>query len=409
MRSNLNKGKSFFVLRSIDVTLDCIQSCSSNPCEKEANCIEMWGTYECQCRNPYTQKGQNCEHDFNSNSVTLKNIEAPLYTILHGNESNLILEKSILIGFRTYQPSGLIFYAKDQYNNFIQLHFKDRSKVYLTFNTLTKVVRGLVQISHISKGNLIQIKIDRSASKTILNVFTNCEVSCKKHYTVIDYPLHLLTYTYTMPWNRGEQFELVKTSRNFSSNVNHVQLFIGGVSDPNITSLVPSFIGCISGMVINDQMFDLEELVNQKLQTANNSQFINVGCHMKCDHKPCANDGECREDLTTGQINCTCHATSYKGEDCNEDTGVYFDGLSTIRYNLNFNTTTWVASDWIKIKFAFSADHKAFNKSSKIKKQKRIIMLISQGAKKIVIALLQKGALWIEDYDGKGHGNEYKC
>lgn len=53
---------------------------------------------------------------------------------IEGNKTNPVLEQNILLSFRTYEKEGILLYAFDHYNNFVQLHFANK-KVYFTFNS----------------------------------------------------------------------------------------------------------------------------------------------------------------------------------------------------------------------------------------------------------------------------------
>lgn len=43
---------------------------------------------------------------------------------------------------------------------------------------------------------------------------------------------------------------------------------------------------------------------------------ILVGCRMKCDERPCKNQGICIEDFQKGESRCACEHTSYYGDYC---------------------------------------------------------------------------------------------
>ena len=89
-----------------------------------------------------------------------------------GSAINPILEKNILISFRTHMKNALIFYANDYRNNFVQLHIENGTFVIFTFNSLNSVVRGIVDVGEsLTSGKNIQVKIDRiQRTKTIFTV-----------------------------------------------------------------------------------------------------------------------------------------------------------------------------------------------------------------------------------------------
>ena len=126
----------------------CQPSCTKNLCQNGGNCIEYWGSYECECSNPIAHSGSNCEINLNTNSITFLTPES--YYVQHSNESltyPIYLTKSILLNIRTYQETALILYASDRLGNFIQLH-KNDSTLVLTFNSNTTIVTVQVPIDN---------------------------------------------------------------------------------------------------------------------------------------------------------------------------------------------------------------------------------------------------------------------
>lgn len=63
-----------------------------------------------------------------------------------GSETNPVLEKDILLNFRTFEPEGILLYAFDHYNNFVQLHFANKN-VYFTFNSDRTVYQLFVEVA----------------------------------------------------------------------------------------------------------------------------------------------------------------------------------------------------------------------------------------------------------------------
>lgn len=45
---------------------------------------------------------------------------------------------------------------------------------------------------------------------------------------------------------------------------------------------------------------------------------IVAGCNMKCDERPCRNQGICIEDFQNNESSCNCELTSYYGEFCGQ-------------------------------------------------------------------------------------------
>lgn len=52
---------SFMKFHKADIVKDCSPSCDPNPCKNSAMCMENWGSFTCQCSNPWAQTGTLCE------------------------------------------------------------------------------------------------------------------------------------------------------------------------------------------------------------------------------------------------------------------------------------------------------------------------------------------------------------
>jgi hypothetical protein len=306
--------------------------------------------------------------------------------LAEGKETNPILEKDIIISFRTHMSNALIFYANDYCNNFVQLHIENGTHVVFTFNTLNRVVRGAVKVGDIlTSGNPIQIKVDRSQrSKSIL---TANDVSI-----IIDHPIKFLTKYSQKPWKIGDEFELVKPARPPVPIEAHNQLFLGGVDEVGATSQIQGIVGCLQGFVIGGKLFDLEAAANEPSIVAIGQ--IKPGCKMLCDQMPCSNGGACTEDWKNSGYICNCSMTSYEGETCNKDVGARFDGYSLVRYTIEGNKG--VALDQISVHLAFSTDKKPSDSG-------RTILLVTYAYTScyVHIALMSDGGILVEEDDGK--------
>ena len=73
------------------------------------------------------------------------------------------LKMHVQLEFRTRVDTGLLFYANDNLNNFIQLHFVDKIRLCLTFNILDKIVRIEIILDDgiLNSGDPIQIRVKR--------------------------------------------------------------------------------------------------------------------------------------------------------------------------------------------------------------------------------------------------------
>jgi hypothetical protein len=114
--------------------------------------------------------------------------------------------------------------------------------------------------------------------------------------------------------------------------------------------------------------------------------MIIEGCHMKCDAKPCHNQGICTEDFMKGEGNCNCEFTSYFGPNCAEEKGASFNGDSYLSRKLITQTTKE-----IKAQLAFST------KEDVIKDYKSLLLLIDGDTESFIVSLDSNGVLEIED------------
>ncbi|XP_054154216.1 axotactin-like [Oppia nitens] len=323
----------------------CRPFCRPDLCKNGATCVELWGSYECKCANPVSQRGQHCENDSNANSMTFITPSSYYQKLAEGKEVNPILEKDITISFRTHMANALIFYANDYMNNFVQLHIENGTHVIFTFNTMDRVVRGAVKVDDIlTAGIPIQIKIDRSdRSKTVL--------MANDAYVVIKHSIKFLTKYSQKPWKSGDEYELVKPARPPVPIEAHSQLFLGGVDEVGATSQIQGIVGCLQGFMVGGKLFDLISAAKEPSTVAIGQ--IRPGCTMMCDRIPCLNGGACTEDWKNNKVICNCSMTSYGGETCNKDVGARFNGRSLVRYTYEQNDSILKQ---VSIHLAFSTD-----------------------------------------------------
>lgn len=84
--------------------------------------------------------------DVNTNAMTIVDPQSYYHHKTEGSEINPVLEKNILMNFRTFEKEGILLYAFDHFNNFVQLHFAD-TNVYFTFNSDRSVYQIHVEIA----------------------------------------------------------------------------------------------------------------------------------------------------------------------------------------------------------------------------------------------------------------------
>ncbi|GFR22715.1 protocadherin-like wing polarity protein stan [Trichonephila clavata] len=325
----------------------CQPSCASNPCQNGATCIEYWGSYVCDCVNRFAHSGKNCETNVNTNGMTVVVPKSYYHHKIEGNKTNPVLGQNILLSFRTFEKEGILLYAFDHYNNFVQLHFANQ-KVFFTFNSDRTLYQLSVDVEDISKGTLVQVKVERQPKSTTL--FVNDK------NTTEDAVIRFVDKYFRMPWHSGENLETVFPPRGTYRTIEHSEMFLGHVGSGTETNLTKNgFAGCIQGFMIGDKIFDLEEAA---LTTNPDEKYgiLTPGCNMICDSQPCANHGVCIENWRENSTFCDCSLTSYTGEECQKDIGGNFDGLTVLTYIYDDEDITVDMQDNVAIRLAFSTD-----------------------------------------------------
>ncbi|XP_055933048.1 axotactin-like [Argiope bruennichi] len=325
----------------------CQPSCASNPCQNGATCVEYWGSYVCECVNPFAHSGKNCETNVNTNAMTVVVPRSYYHHKIEGNLTNPVFEQNILLNFRTFEKEGILLYAFDHYNNFVQLHFANR-KVYFTFNSDRTLYQLAVEVEDLSKGSPVQVKVERQPKSTTL--FVNDKNATE------DVIIRFVDKYFRMPWHRGEHLETVFPPRGTYRTIEHSEMFLGHVGSGTETNLTKGgFAGCIQGFMIGNQTFDLEKAAT----TTNPDEKYGIlipGCTMMCDYHPCQNQGVCIEHWRENITSCDCSLTSYTGEACQKDIGGNFDGTTTLTYAYDDEDVTLEMQDDVAVRLAFSTD-----------------------------------------------------
>lgn len=145
----------FFVLGSM--SYGCPDLCSESSCSPNQECIQRFenNSTKCQCKNTFTQHGENCDNDINVDSeVSFHDLERAFIKFQNSEIPLNPLNSSVVFSFRTDQRRGLLFYAHDQFDNFIQIHLSNEYQVVLTLNYNT-TVKNCVITAKDSKGMLL--------------------------------------------------------------------------------------------------------------------------------------------------------------------------------------------------------------------------------------------------------------
>ncbi|GIY29013.1 contactin-associated protein like 5-1 [Caerostris darwini] len=297
----------------------CQPSCASSPCQNGGTCVEYWGSYMCECVNPFAHSGKNCETNVNTNGMTVVVPRSYYHHKIEGNKTNPVLEKNILLNFRTYEKEGVLLYAFDHYNNFVQLHFANK-KVYFTFNSDRTLYQLVVEIEDLSNGSPVQVKVERLPKSTTL--FVNDK------NTTEDVVIRFVDKYFRMPWHSGEKLETVFPPRGTYRTIEHSEMFLGHVGSEAASTPLP------------DEKYGI----------------LIPGCTMMCDYHPCQNQGVCIEHWRENATSCDCSLTSYTGEACQKDIGGNFDGTTTLTYSYDDEDVTMDMQDNVAVRLAFSTD-----------------------------------------------------
>lgn len=282
------------------------------------------------------------------------------------------------MSIRTHSPYALLFYCRDVFNNFIQLHIANRSMLVYSFNYYRKVISQKINIGEeLISGQTIQIKIARYHRNNTLVIVNNKSL-------ILNYAVKLLKEK-KQSWshwpNNPYENQLVRIQDFDQQN----EVFIGGIESTSLDNSLPGFIGCLQGLMIGDKLIDLEQTLNE---TSSNKtrRLFKRGCRMLCDDQPCQNDGVCKEDWPNESIQCDCEHTSYRGDHCDLDIGAHFQKNSSVIYHFNDSIREF---DFVDINFAFSS---ASRETSTL-----LMIRLANSTRFIHIAILANGDLLFEE------------
>ncbi|KAG7156303.1 Neurexin-4-like 1 [Homarus americanus] len=354
--------KPFIRVSAHGVTYGCTPSCDPNPCKNGASCIEKWGTYECICKNPLAHSGKNCENNINENAITFITEVSKFKYFVNDTESlgeHNLLNESFLINFRTHINKGLILFAYDYLHNFVQLYLAAENEVVLIFNSGHDVHKLVVTADAgvvFTKGQSVQVSVERSFASTSLRVFTNgvfFNVS-------LDAGLLLLHEDEYNQFPFGESrplHEIVYYPHSVTKPKPFFQAYMGSATDKqhDVTSVIPGLVGCIRGLQIGSRPVSLTKLISKSSFPVDD---IKVNCSMACDLRPCLNGGFCTEDFQFyNNFHCDCADTSYSGPTCATEIGYTFSG----RQWISKDSTTSPIKENFRFELAFSSSKRHSN------------------------------------------------
>ena len=305
----------------------CMSSCWPNPCANGGVCLEEWGTYTCQCSDKWSHHGINCEVDINLDAVTLggKNDSFLFFDMTDRPE---ILDRTIILSFRTFQEEALLLYIHDQLNNFVQLELVESNSIAISYNNFNQIIKELVTVDGVlNDGNWKQLVAEDFFNLTKLHIEGVELVINFRRLKLVEYSAH--------PFTGSRQQETVQfRARPPVEPRRFVHVYVGGV--PNGGAAVPSLNGCVRGFKIGSNVMHLARAAAHK---GDNSQITPV-CNTGCQQNTCLHGGFCYEYWKYGDYKCDCMETDYSGHRCEIEPSVVLTGNSYVQYDFHLGPTS---------------------------------------------------------------------
>ncbi|XP_066941195.1 axotactin-like isoform X4 [Macrobrachium rosenbergii] len=330
-----------FRASSHGVSLGCNPACDHNPCQNGARCVEMWGSYKCECANALAHSGKNCEININTEGLTFMTEESKYKYFdndtVHRGEK--LFNETFYFNFRTHEEQGLLLFAYNYLHNYAQLHLARPNEVVFLFNFGREVKKMSVVAEDgvvFNKGQSVQVKVLRTNTSTSLHVFTEgnyFKESLKMGVSLLqedDYEQFPFGDSQPLP-------EMVYYPHSMTKPRPFFLVYLGSANDRqhDIRSTIPGFRGCIRGLKIGDTLMPLRKML---ATSAYPTEGIAPECKMACDTKPCLNGGKCTEDFQFfSNFHCECKDTSYTGATCNSEIAYTFSGNEWIKQDTSYS------------------------------------------------------------------------
>ncbi|XP_071487929.1 axotactin-like [Diadema antillarum] len=292
----------------------CSSACDKQPCRNGGQCLDEWGTFTCNCPHP-ALLGNDCSNDKRLDTLSFQKDSA---FVNFDPSDRAVLTADFHLGFRTFQTDALLFYAHDQFGNFIQLDLKESAQVVMTFNDGREMMELVTAINGtaLNSGSWVDISVIRADGGITLVVNTD-------HSSTYPTNVTLLTASDGRPFT-GVAATVRPVLPFDGPSESFVKVYVGGV--PEGTTTVPTLQGCIRGLVVDGQGWNLRE-------RADPEAGISATCVDNClPRNPCQNGGTCME--MWDHFKCNCSTTSYTGSTCTEDIGATFNAGSLLLYPL---------------------------------------------------------------------------
>ena len=229
----------------------------------------------------------------------------------------------------------------------------------------------------------------------------------------------------------NEDEKIMNLTSSFA-NKNYTQIYIGNVDGNNTLSSLKPFVGCISGVVFNNQLINLTKITEKRYGDELRTGKILNGCNMLCSIKNCQNSGKCLDNWTTNRTTCNCTNTSYTGDRCDDDLGSLFNSFNHLFYRLDARKPRNLLEDQVRFELAFNFDYNEYfieknryyhqeNEESNLHKHNRlfsndeilkekwnfdnrIILLIIYEIRYVLLYVNKDNSLILSDVDNKGNG-----
>ncbi|KRZ14471.1 Contactin-associated protein like 5-1 [Trichinella zimbabwensis] len=321
--------------------LGCQNYCAHLNCANGALCSEDYanGVARCKCKNPYAHFGSLCEIDINEQSDVSFQRKDNGFIMYRDLRQNPLVEQ-IVLSFRTDQESGLLFYAHDQFYNFIQLHLWESNRLSLTVNS-DREVKQCTAIGKTSKFNNMewkQVAVVRRGH--VIHLYVE-DVSCKIDATT------WMSGNYVTSFIDPYNFQTVIPPRppvapnNMS---NYTLTYVGGLPSQAFyttrkrrqavyATKLQNYLGCMRGLRIGSDDVDLKKDGERTTDSPDSS-----GCRFYSKSSLiCYNGGHFTVDWSTRTLNeqCHCSDTAFSGKNCSHDEGVHFTGHSVLSFRLD--------------------------------------------------------------------------
>ncbi|CAB3407913.1 unnamed protein product [Caenorhabditis bovis] len=399
----------FIMNRDDEIKKTCATRCNQNICENNAKCYDDFATETsyCQCLLPEIHQGENCEINVNTNSSV--SFYGGHFKLM--NTSNP-LTSNVYFSFRTDQSEGLLLFAHDENNNFLQVHLSEEVNITLTVNNLDIVSKCTVRaqrgsefgdmrwfqvfISHTAESSQIQvdeaaciIRTTRSLSQIPIQRFLDVHKS-----DIVRLPVGL-----TNPVNPDPFVITFIGNVDTGANQNDGSI----VLSPRYDSPIKQFFGCIRGLVIDKKTIDLRGAAAAIEDTSS----IRIGCDVGCEEVDCRNGGHCSVgwtnfDPTALKTACDCSRTSYSGATCSVDDGVHIASGGFLHFEIGRELRRLIfqnANVPQIFKFAFST-----NGPIKLKKKQQIAKIEFSNGRLLEVELnvngtINVGVIWDNSKD----------